>query len=196
MTTDDDPPQCLVIAGPNGAGKSTAAAVLLPRHFAFVNADEVAKTLPGYPSTQADREAARIVLRELDDLARDRMSFALETTLAGRSLAARCLRLKASGYRIRLLFVWSPSAEFCIQRVASRVRSGGHDIAEADIRRRYVLGIRNFFGLYRLLADKWVVLDATGPGAPRSIAEGTMDRVARVDDPETWAMMQEGAIRP
>lgn len=193
MTTDFDPPQCLILAGPNGAGKSTAAAHLLPQGFAFVNADEVAKTLPRYPSPQADREAARIVLRELDDLAQKRMSFAVETTLAGRSLAARCTRLKATGYRIRLLFVWSPSAEFCIQRVASRVRSGGHNIAEADIRRRYLLGIRNFFVLYRPLADKWVVLDATGPGAPRSIAGGTMNRVVRVDESEIWTTMQERA---
>ena len=45
-----DRPLFLILAGPNGAGKSTAAASLLPSDVVFLNADEMAKSLPGYPS--------------------------------------------------------------------------------------------------------------------------------------------------
>jgi predicted ABC-type ATPase len=44
-----DQPLFVVLAGPNGAGKSTAAATLLDPSLTFVNADEIAKGLPGYP---------------------------------------------------------------------------------------------------------------------------------------------------
>jgi predicted ABC-type ATPase len=76
---------------------------------------------------------------------------------------------------------------------AARVRAGGHHIPEPVIRRRYRLGLRNFFGLDLPIADKWAVFDATGPDAPRPIAEGTLDRVGSVDDPDIWQTMQEDA---
>jgi predicted ABC-type ATPase len=79
-----DAPQLIVLAGPNGAGKSTAASLLLPEGLAFVNADEVAKTLPGYPSRAVDILAGRLVLEQMDNLERERASFAVETTLSSR----------------------------------------------------------------------------------------------------------------
>src|SRR4051812_11656534 len=120
-----EPPQSIVLAGPNGAGKSTAATWLLPKEMAFVNADEVAKTLPGYPSRSADLQAGRLVLEWMDDLERQGASFALETTLSGRSLAVQIARLRRTGYFFRLCFIWAPSADFCVRRVADRVRNGG-----------------------------------------------------------------------
>jgi len=50
-----------------------------------------------------------------------------------------------------------PSIEFAIQRVKDRVRLGGHHIPEAVIRRRFYLGIRNLFGLYRPLLTTWTL---------------------------------------
>ena len=188
-----EPPYLIIIGGPNGAGKSTAAATLLPSDLTFVNADEVAKTLPDYPSPSADREAGRLVIQQLEALAATRTSFATETTLAGRSLANRAARLRDQGYRLELIFLWSPSAEFCVHRVASRVRSGGHHIPEDVIHRRRTLGLRNFFGLYRPIADVWAVFDATSSGRPRPIANGTISGDLRVDHPETWQLMREEA---
>src|SRR4051794_6492985 len=67
------PPQIIVLAGPNGAGKSTAAAYLLPEGIPFINADEVAKTLPGYPSKSVDIKAGRLDLERMDEFAEGRM---------------------------------------------------------------------------------------------------------------------------
>jgi predicted ABC-type ATPase len=181
----------IVLAGPNGAGKSTAAAHLVPASIEYVNADEIAKTLDTYPSREADVNAGRLVLSRLDDLEQTRTDFAVETTLAGLSLASRIMRLRDSGYFFHLVFLWTPSAEFSIARVASRVRAGGHSIPEATIRRRYVAGQINFFQRYRPLADKWEVFNST-LGLPTLVAEGTIESVQSVADEEVWAQLRSG----
>jgi predicted ABC-type ATPase len=56
-----------------------------------------------------------------------------------------------------------------LARIAQRVRQGGHDVPEDDVRRRYRRGIANFLNVYRALADSWVVFDNSGPW-PREIA--------------------------
>jgi predicted ABC-type ATPase len=138
-------PIFIVIAGPNGAGKSTPASLLLPPDMPFLNADEIAKGLPGYPSNSADMEASRIVLKEMDEHENDHRGFAFETTLASRSLAPRIVRLRQSGFLFRLAFAFLPDLNLAVARVAGRVRLGGHHIPEETIRRRYRAGLANFF---------------------------------------------------
>lgn len=186
-------PIIVILGGANGAGKSTAAPVVLPPGITFLNADEVAKTLPDYPSTGADLEAGRILLTQMDEREVNRQSFAVETTLASRSLAARVVRLKKTGYRFRLIYIWSESADFSVQRVSSRVSVGGHDIPEETIRRRYVAGLKNFFHLYLPLADSWDVHDNTSEEGPRLIVEGRAGEPEIFHDLETWRRIQGSA---
>jgi predicted ABC-type ATPase len=184
-------PQISVLAGPNGAGKSTAATVLLPQDLPFLNADEIAKTLPGYPSTAVDIQAGRLLIERLAELEHQRASFAIETTLASRTLAPRIARLRRSEYRFRLIFVFVPDVELSIQRVAGRVRQGGHHIPEDTIRRRYQAGISNFLGLYMAMADEWSVHDTTEMGEPKLIANGIMTSVDRIEMPDSWKLLME-----
>ena len=58
-----------------------------------------------------------------------------------------------AGYRVTLHFIEVPSADFSVRRVAQRVAAGGHDIPEADIRRRYKRGLRLFAEVYLSLVD-------------------------------------------
>jgi predicted ABC-type ATPase len=183
----------VVLGGPNGAGKSTCAPAILPAGITFVNADDVARTLSGYPSPAVDRKAGRLVLRRLDELARNRMDLAIETTLAGRTLAGQLSKLRDTGYFLRLIYLWSASADFSVARVAARVRSGGHGIPEATIRRRYHAGLLNLFGLYLPLADAWDVHDNTGSTGPRLVAEKQASGPEVVHDPELWdRILKEG----
>lgn len=62
-----------------------------------------------------------------------------------------------------------------MNRVAERVRMGGHNVPEETIRRRYYSGIRNFFKLYRPLTDKWFFYDNSA-AEPRIIAYGEQER--------------------
>jgi predicted ABC-type ATPase len=144
-------PDVVMLAGPNGAGKSTAAPALLRDILSvneFVNADVIAQGLSAFEPERAAPAAGRIMLARLRELARQRESFAFETTLASRSFAPWIAGLKSEGgYKFRLVFLWLPSPEAAVARVAERVRAGGHDVPEATIRRRYAAGLKNFFTL-------------------------------------------------
>ena len=86
--------------------------------------------------------AGRIMIRRLKELAATRANFAFETTLASRTFAPWLADLKSIGYQVHLVFLWLPSDEMAVARVAERVRMGGHDVPEDTIRRRYRRGGR------------------------------------------------------
>lgn len=162
-------PRCFVIAGPNGAGKTTFAREFLPKDAGvvhFVNADLIAGGLSPLRPELAALAAGRLVLAELDRLARARVDFAFESTLSGLAYATRLKRWKAAGYWIHLVFLRVPSAQLALRRITARVRQGGHDVPRADVIRRFERSWRNFQGTYRELADRWEVYDNSGV-APR-----------------------------
>ena len=70
--------------------------------------------------------------------------------------------MQGLGYRVELFFLSLPSADMAVQRVAERVRQGGHNIPEATIRRRFEAGRRLLTELYQPLVDQWVVYDNAG----------------------------------
>ncbi len=119
----------------------------------------------------------------------------LETTLASRSLASRAKRLRLLGYDFRLIYLWAPGPEFAVQRVADRVRLGGHHIPEDTIRRRYWAGLKNFFHLYKPLSDNWSVDENTASEGIRMIAGGTASGALRVQQIPLWELIQERARR-
>lgn len=123
-----------------------------------MNADIIAAELsPADPDSQA-LIAGRVMLERIEELAGRGDTFSFETTLAGRSHAGRVRRLqKELGYNVVLVFVWLPSPELAVLRVAGRVKQGGHNIPEETIRRRYRQGIVNFAKLYAPVVDRWIV---------------------------------------
>jgi predicted ABC-type ATPase len=62
---------------------------------------------------------------------------------------------------VELFFLWLPTAELALTRVANRVQQGGHPVPEADVRRRFTAGLKNLFTLYRPLLDSWWLYDAS-----------------------------------
>lgn len=151
-----------IIAGCNGAGKTTASFTILPEIWhcqEFVNADEIARGLsPLNPNSMAI-PAGRIMLQRIEELLHQGASFSIETTLATRSYLQLVKRAQAEGYVVNILFFWLESPELAVQRVAQRVSEGGHDIAPDVIRRRYELGMKNFFHLYKDAVDTWTLVD-------------------------------------
>ncbi|MFN0124865.1 MAG: zeta toxin family protein [Blastocatellia bacterium] len=136
-------------------------------------------------------EAGRVMLRRLRELASRQSSFAFETTLATRTYAPWLRELREGGYQVNLLFIWLDSAELAIQRVRARVAPGGHDIPETTIRRRYQSGIRNFFTLYRPLADSWGIYDNSISGMPQLIARGSAEKEEKVTRQKRWNVFYE-----
>jgi len=180
-------PTVVIIAGPNGAGKSTAAPYLLKQALGileFVNADQIAAGLSAYAPETVAFEAGRIMLQRLRALAAAQVSFAFESTLSSRTFALFLTRCKAQGYKVHVFYVALPSAELAIQRVALRVKLGGHNIPSDDISRRFQRSLHNLFALYLPLADYWSVLN-NASGTLTSIAHGTARRTY-VEDQDKW----------
>jgi predicted ABC-type ATPase len=186
----------VVIAGPNGAGKSTAAPRLLQDALAvseLVNADAIALGLSAFKPEAVALAAGRLMLARIKALARTRSDFAFETTLASRSFAPWLKALRASGYRVHLAFLSLPSPDLAVARVVERVRLGGHDVAEAIVRRRFTAGLRNLFTLYQAIADTWQMFDNSELREPRLIAAGQAGTAPRVLDPDAWTHLKECA---
>lgn len=182
-------PHLIVIAGPNGAGKSTTAPSLLKGTLEvaeFVNADLIAQGLSGFQPESAVFHAGRVMLERIHYLAKKRVNFAFETTLASRTFAPWIADLCKTHYIFHLVFLWLPNEEFAVGRVAERVRMGGHNVPEETIRRRYHAGIRNFFQLYRPIADTWYFYDNSGEHEPRLLAYGEKEKSLLVKDPLLW----------
>jgi len=132
------------------------------------------------------------VLRRLDELAAGRRSFGFEATLASRSFGPRVRRLITAGYECHLVFLWVPSADFAVARVADRVRLGGHAVPEETVRRRYRSGLRNFFRLYQTLTTTWRMYD-NSTDAPRLIASGAGTETLTVNDADLWRRIRAEA---
>lgn len=155
-------PRCILIAGPNGAGKTTFAREFLPREAGvihFVNVDLIAAGLSPLDPNLVTLAAGKLLLKELNRLARARTDFAFESTLSGLAYASRIKKWKAAGYRVEIFFIRLSSPALALRRIATRVRQGGHDVARADVLRRFDRGWRNFENVYKPLADAWVVYD-------------------------------------
>ena len=161
-----------LVAGPNGAGKSTfvelTLAPLLPGSD-FVNADEIAKQRwPKDPASHA-YEAALIAAETRAKLIELRRSFIAETVFAHPSKLELIDTAKAGGYTVVLHVVLIPE-QLAVARVAYRVQSGGHPVAENKIRERY-------HRLWALVAeaitrcDQATVYDNSGLKGPRIVAQ-------------------------
>jgi len=179
-------PTVFVIAGPNGAGKTTFAQTYLSRYAQcqeFVNADLIAAGLSPFNPESQSVAAGRLMLHRIDNLTVLRKTFGFETTLAGRTYARRLRSMRDElGYSIALFFVWLPTVEMAIQRVATRVREGGHNIPSPTIERRYRQGINNFAQIYAPLIDQWIIYDGSDWPAAKIVGEEGGTRTIFDDD--------------
>ena len=187
-------PNVVVIAGPNGAGKSTTAPVLLRQVFAldkFVNADTIASGLSAFDPDSVAFAAGRLMLVRLRELAEMRADFAFETTLASRTFAPWLRGLQRAEYVVHLIYLWLPSADLAVERVAERVRRSGHAVPEHVVRRRYDRSLSNFFNAYRPLADSWLMLDNSQQTATEAIAWRDVGGPIHIVPGGPWAALRK-----
>jgi predicted ABC-type ATPase len=60
---------------------------------------------------------------------------------------------------VHFFFLWLSEVDLALSRIEARVLQGGHDVPEADVRRRFDRSIKNFLQLYRPLGDSWFLFD-------------------------------------
>ena len=157
--------EIIIIAGPNGAGKTSFANRFLPStegQLAFVNADEIARSLASEPLSppQRDLRAGRLMLQEIERLVAARAEFMFETTLASLTYATRIPEWRAAGYYVGLVYLRLPNVEASIARVRRRVEAGGHGIPEDIIRRRFSRSLECLEQRYKRVVDEWYIYDS------------------------------------
>jgi len=156
-------PILYLIGGPNGAGKTTFAKQFLPAIgvMEFLNADSLAAGLSPLDPPLAATRAARLLLSRWKELVDEKVSFAFESTLSGRTYATMIRHAKTQGYRLHLSYLYLATVQLSIRRVRERVKKGGHDVPVTDLKRRFLPSLHNFFGLYLPLADKALLYNST-----------------------------------
>jgi predicted ABC-type ATPase len=160
-------PTLCILGGCNGAGKTTLARELLPRLglMRFLNADEIARGLSPLDPSLTAFKAGRLLIEEARGLIAAKASFAIESTLSGKTYVAMIREAKAQGYRFLLHYIRIGSGDQAVGRVALRVRLGGHDVPEDDVRRRFERSRKHFIEDHVPLADEWGLWDNHSPPA-------------------------------
>jgi predicted ABC-type ATPase len=186
-------PRLYIISGCNGAGKTTASYTMLPEMLEcseFVNSDEFAKGLSPFKPEKASIQASRYMITKIRYLLKKQKDFAVETTLATRTLLKTVRMAQNAGYTVTLLYFWLNSPELAIERVRARVEAGGHDIPEETVRRRYQVGIDYFFHYYSPICERWILADNSQIPF-RVIAEGSKSEILTIKDEETFKKIRE-----
>jgi len=187
-----------IISGCNGAGKTTASYTVLPdllNLHTFVNADEIADELsPQEPEREMIR-ASRLMLERVEQLIERDEDFAVETTLATKSLAGMISRAQHKGYMVGIFYFWLKSPELAIKRVAMRVAAGGHNIPTDTIVRRYRQGMENLRNIYLSLCNYWVLIDNSDKQG-KWVAEGGLSTATRIYNKRIYNLILNLETRP
>lgn len=105
--------------------------------------------------------------------------------MASRTFASFLKECKENGYEINLIFLWLHHPELALARVKDRVQSGGHNISEEIVLRRYQRSIANFFNLYIPLSDSWIVYD-NSLSLPDIVAQKNVNKNSTIVNQELW----------
>jgi predicted ABC-type ATPase len=147
-----------VLAGVNGAGKSSIGGAIVRASGAdYYNPDEAAREIRTAIAGLAQREANGLAWGKGRDLLRrsidERKDFVFESTLGAHTIPAMLMEAADAGGAVHAWYVGLDSVERHLARVRARVKAGGHDIPEADIRRRFVSSRENLAWLMAKLAS-------------------------------------------
>ncbi|HBH39584.1 MAG TPA: hypothetical protein DDX06_14505 [Curvibacter sp.] len=173
-----DKPVLYLLAGPNGAGKTTLYRALLltgtlPADAEFVNADHhEAQHLQHIKDPLArSRAAQQWAEARRAELLQSGQSFVSETVFSHPSKLALISEAQAQGYFVMLLVVALEDPQQLLERVAQRVREGGHAVPQERILARYPRTLAHLTRAVRL-ADAAVLYDSQDvtPGTHTAVA--------------------------
>jgi len=173
----------IIVGGANGVGKTTFAYQFRDEYkIDYLGADEIAAGIDkDHESQNIELKAGKIFFKKLDEYLESGRSVILESTLSGAGLAKRLEIFKENGFSTHFLYVFLDEVNLCKNRVAARVKKGGHNVPEKDIERRYFRSFTNFKKIYLPLADTWQII-YNGFKRPIEIAYGKNDFITIIDE--------------
>ena len=173
-----------IVGGPNGAGKTTFVKHFLPEYANvtnFVNADDIAFGLSPFDRNAMPIRSGKLMLQLIDRYREKGESFGFETTLAGQKWKIMIQAMKQAGYQVYLFFLDLSSVDLAVARVRYRVESGGHEIPEETIRRRYVRSRYNLWYNYKTLVNNWYLFNNSRK-TPELIANYVSDKLKVINN--------------
>ena len=186
----------------NGAGKSSiGGAAIRQRGGEYFNPDEAARAIiaanPALTQHQANGLAWNEGRRLLERAIAEKRDYAFETTLGASTIPRLLAQAADGGAEIWIWYAGLDSAERHLARVRSRAKTGGHDIPEADIRRRWDASRQNLVALMPKLARLYLYDNsqeadprAGKPPQPRLLLRMERGRISAPVDPAAtpaWA---------
>ena len=185
-------PNLYIISGANGSGKTTTAKQILPYFLnihEYLNADEIAAGLSPFRPESVAIQAGKLMLKRLNYFVEHQTDFAFETTLSGLNYLRFLKKCQTQNYQINLIHFWLHSPDLAIARVRQRVASGGHNIPEETIIRRYYRGQKNLIQSYLALCQTWIIYDnSTFPS--QLVATYNPEQQITLYQPEIWEQIQ------
>ena len=124
-----------IIGGVNGVGKSSFTGVFKGIRSdlgTIIDVDKITAELGGNPYA-----GGRAAIRKIGECLERGVSFTQETTLSGRKTEQTAKEARERGYTVRLYYIALDTPQECLDRIANRVRRGGHNISEVDVERRF-----------------------------------------------------------
>ena len=160
-----------MLAGVNGAGKSSiGGAMVRQRGGQYFNPDEAARAVRAAHPALTQREANGLAWNEgrrlLERAIDGKLDFALESTLGASTIPRLLAQAADGGAQVWIWYVGLDTPERHLARVRSRVKGGGHDIPEADIRRRWDASRQNLVALMPKL-ERLYLYDNSEEADPR-----------------------------
>jgi predicted ABC-type ATPase len=134
-----------IVAGANGSGKTTLTGWNPDVFHAIpvLDPDAIAKALQPTSPAGFPIAAARRVLQSAKEHISRHESFAVETTLSGKSYLQMMVDARDRGFEVVLVYIGTENVEINLARIRNRVLAGGHDVPESDVRRRYERSFKN-----------------------------------------------------
>ncbi|ACT00502.1 zeta toxin family protein [Paenibacillus sp. JDR-2] len=149
-----------VFAGNNGSGKSTIRNLIIDRLGVSVNIDPdaLARRIDSVNPERRKVSAGKDAIKLVRECILHRRDFTVETTLAGGNVIRQMREAKDNGFEVIMFYVGLGDVLLNIERVAARVRNGGHHIETADILRRHQTSLNNLIAHLDLI-DHLIVID-------------------------------------
>ena len=124
-----------IIGGVNGSGKSSFTGAIkseMKDLGIIIDVDKITASMGGNQV-----EGGKAALKKIKDCLEKGVCFTQESTLSGNFLQKTAKQAQDLDYYIRLYYIGLDSVDECLERIANRVRKGGHNIAEEDVIRRF-----------------------------------------------------------
>ena len=135
-----------IFAGVNGAGKTSIYKSIYYNENIDekrINTDEMVSRIGHWQDNNLQIKCAREAIKLIKKYIVEGISFNQETTLSGKSIISNIKLAKEKGFYVTMNYIGVKSVDIAKERVAIRVRKGGHGIPDEAIERRYFDSLSN-----------------------------------------------------